>query len=138
MTLKEAQLIGKRVFQGKQVAYETRGMFRVVLVEGVEVGRAYSWKLAMREACTPWKKEQAAKSEAAAQADFALQEVFVLFRDAEPAKVGEFLFNAYNDHGETPWKTFDGRDVPRWPDLTDAVRAKWTASAAALKAKFVP
>lgn len=35
------------------------------------------------------------------------------------------LFNAYNDCGSNPWKTFDGRDVPRWPELSDQVQTKW-------------
>lgn len=39
------------------------------------------------------------------------------------------LFEAYNEQGPTPWKTFDGRDVPRWDGLNDAVRAKWMAVA---------
>ncbi len=39
------------------------------------------------------------------------------------------MFNAYNEEGPTPWKTFDGRDVPRWEGLNDAVRAKWVAAA---------
>lgn len=43
----------------------------------------------------------------------------------------ERMFNAYNEQGPNPWKTFDGRDVPRWPDLTDQVRAKWVAAATA-------
>jgi hypothetical protein len=43
----------------------------------------------------------------------------------------ERLFNAYNEQGPNPWKTFDGRDVPRWPSLSDQVRQKWLAVAAA-------
>lgn len=39
------------------------------------------------------------------------------------------LFDAYNEEGPNPWKTFDGRDVPRWDAINDAVRAKWTAAA---------
>lgn len=39
------------------------------------------------------------------------------------------LFEAYNEEGPNPWKTFDGRDVPRWEGLTDQVRAKWIAAA---------
>ncbi len=45
------------------------------------------------------------------------------------AHVAERLFNAYNEQGPNPWKTFDGRDVPRWEALNDQVRAKWTAAA---------
>jgi hypothetical protein len=47
--------------------------------------------------------------------------------------VAEQLFNAYNEHGATPWKTFDGRDVPRWEGLNDAVREKWVAVALAAR-----
>lgn len=43
----------------------------------------------------------------------------------------ERLFNAYNEQGPNPWKTFDGRDVPRWDGLNDQVRAKWVAVAVA-------
>lgn len=39
------------------------------------------------------------------------------------------LFNAYNEEGPNPWKTFDGRDVPRWHELNDQVRGKWIAAA---------
>ncbi len=39
------------------------------------------------------------------------------------------MFAAYNEAGPTPWKTWDGKDVPRWGDLNDAVRAKWEAAA---------
>lgn len=42
--------------------------------------------------------------------------------------LAEEMFNAYNEVG-TPWKTFDGRDVPRWHEINDAVRAKWEAAA---------
>lgn len=38
------------------------------------------------------------------------------------------MFNAYNEDGLTPWKTFDGRDVPRWEALNDSVRSKWRAA----------
>lgn len=34
-----------------------------------------------------------------------------------------------NEQGPNPWKTFDGRDVPRWDQLNDQVRAKWCAVA---------
>lgn len=39
------------------------------------------------------------------------------------------MFDAYNEQGPNPWKTFDGRDVPRWDALNDQVRAKWVAAA---------
>lgn len=49
----------------------------------------------------------------------------------EPSEVtlARSMFDAYNEEGPTPWKTFDGRDVPRWNDLNDAVRGKWVAAA---------
>lgn len=37
-------------------------------------------------------------------------------------------FERYNEQGPNPWKTYDGKDVPRWPALTDQVRAKWRAA----------
>lgn len=39
------------------------------------------------------------------------------------------MFIAYNAAGANPWRTFDGRAVPPWADLTDEVRAKWVAAA---------
>lgn len=45
------------------------------------------------------------------------------------------MFNAYNEQGPNPWKTFDGREVPRWDGLNDQVRAKWLAAA---EASLVP
>lgn len=39
------------------------------------------------------------------------------------------MFEAYNAQGPNPWKTFDGREVPRWPELSDQVRGKWVAAA---------
>jgi hypothetical protein len=39
----------------------------------------------------------------------------------------ERLFNAYNETSPNPWKTWDGKDVPRWPALSDQVREKWRA-----------
>lgn len=46
--------------------------------------------------------------------------------------IARAAFNAYNETGPTPWVTFDGRPVPRWPDLNDAVRAKWVEAARSL------
>jgi hypothetical protein len=42
--------------------------------------------------------------------------------------IAERAFNAYNEHGPTPWLTFDGRPVPRWDAITEAVREKWIAA----------
>lgn len=44
-------------------------------------------------------------------------------------RLAEAMFNAYNEKSPNPWKTFDGRDVPRWPELGDQVQAKWMAAA---------
>lgn len=43
--------------------------------------------------------------------------------------IAEALFNAYNEESPNPWKTFDGRDVPRWNALSEQVRTKWRAAA---------
>jgi hypothetical protein len=48
-------------------------------------------------------------------------------------ELAEAMFNAYNEHGAQRWKTFDGRDVPRWRDITPEVRAKWVAAAVAAR-----
>lgn len=42
------------------------------------------------------------------------------------------MFDAYNAAGPNPGKTWDGKDVPAWPDLGDAVRTKWLAAARAV------
>lgn len=39
------------------------------------------------------------------------------------------MFDAYNEQGPNPWKTHDGRAVPRWQELNDQVRGKWEAAA---------
>lgn len=44
------------------------------------------------------------------------------------SKLAREMFNAYNEVG-TPWKTFDGRDVPRWDQISEAVKAKWEGAA---------
>lgn len=50
--------------------------------------------------------------------------------------MAESLFNAYNGQEPNPWKAWDGKPVPRWPEL-DAlphgaqVKAKWIAVARA-------
>lgn len=51
-------------------------------------------------------------------------------------EVAEQMFNAYNEESPNPWKTFDGRDVPRWPDLGEQVQAKWIAAAKKAKALY--
>jgi hypothetical protein len=47
------------------------------------------------------------------------------------ADLARSMFDAYNEQGPNPWKTFDDRDVPRWDALNDQVRAKWVAAAIA-------
>lgn len=50
--------------------------------------------------------------------------------------IARVFFNAYNDQGPNPWKTFDGRIVPPWDRLSDQVRAKWTAVATSARTMF--
>lgn len=45
----------------------------------------------------------------------------------------EVLFNAYGDHCN--WLAWDGRPMPRWDGVNDAVRSHWVA--AAVKAREV-
>lgn len=49
--------------------------------------------------------------------------------------VAREMFNAYNERGG--WKTFDGRDVPKWEALGDEVRARWVAAAGAARPDLV-
>lgn len=49
--------------------------------------------------------------------------------DYRQTSLAEEMFNAYNEQGPNPWKTYDGKDVPRWDSLNDQVRAKWKAAA---------
>ena len=129
MTLAEAKIVCGQVFKGKQMELRTRGLHREVVVEGKVVGRAVSWKAAAREACAPWKAE-IEKRRAEHDAEIrALEEAFVSWRTQSPEALAERMFNAYNAAGETPWKTFDGRDVPRWDAINEAVKGKWTAAA---------
>lgn len=46
-------------------------------------------------------------------------------------RLAQKMFQAYNDQGPNPWKTFDGRSVPTWDQISDQVRAKWIAAAEA-------
>lgn len=55
-----------------------------------------------------------------------------MLNDPKPEQVEALavaLFNAYNEQGPNPWKTWDGNDVPRWEQVNDQVRAKWSAVA---------
>lgn len=40
---------------------------------------------------------------------------------------GRFAYEQYANHAE--WTTYDGRRMPEWIDLTEAVRDHWTWSA---------
>jgi hypothetical protein len=42
---------------------------------------------------------------------------------------GKVAFDAYSDHAD--YKTHDGKPIPQWDDLTDAVREHWDAAALA-------
>ncbi len=50
------------------------------------------------------------------------------------AELAEGAFNAYGEH--CGWKTFDGRDMPRWADVNDAVRSHWVAATEWLENAF--
>lgn len=41
--------------------------------------------------------------------------------------IAQQLFDAYNEKGPNPWKTHDGKDVPRWDALGAQVQGKWVA-----------
>lgn len=45
------------------------------------------------------------------------------------AKLAESMFIAYNEADPNPWKTWDGKDVPQWKDLSKQVQIKWIAAA---------
>lgn len=47
----------------------------------------------------------------------------------DPVALAVKLFNAYNGCPPNPWKTWDGKDVPQWAQLSDQVRTKWIAVA---------
>lgn len=41
--------------------------------------------------------------------------------------LAELLFNAYGDHCD--WRAWDGRPMPSWSGINDAVRSHWVAVA---------
>lgn len=49
-------------------------------------------------------------------------------QDSYEEQDGQIAYNAYGDHAS--WLTFDGRPMPRWDELGDAVRSHWIAAAA--------
>lgn len=53
-------------------------------------------------------------------------------RATEVARAG------YEGYGNwTDWKTFDGRDMPRWDDLPDRTRLAWVAASGAIFKKII-
>lgn len=44
-------------------------------------------------------------------------------------EIAQVVFEAYNQAGANPGKTWDGKDVPRWEDLGPEVTTKWRAAA---------
>lgn len=48
-------------------------------------------------------------------------------------ELARLAFDAYNQHGPRAGLTHDGKPVPRWDELGDSVRDKWTASAEAVR-----
>lgn len=48
--------------------------------------------------------------------------------------LGRLAYHAYGDHAS--WTTFDGRPMPLWDDLTDAVREHWDAAAEAVRTEL--
>lgn len=60
-----------------------------------------------------------------------------LKRQLEAAKDPEAAYSRYNEQGPNPWKTYDGKDVPKWAELPekkngDQVQAKWRAAVGAV------
>lgn len=49
---------------------------------------------------------------------------------SEVETAAQRAYDAYNDTGpaEKRWLTWDGRPVPRWPDLPETIREKWRAA----------
>ena len=55
--------------------------------------------------------------------------------DTPKETIAEDMFNAYGEH--CGWKTFDGRDMPRWDGINDAVRSHWVAVADYVKSRLI-
>ncbi len=49
--------------------------------------------------------------------------------------MGQVGYNAYGQ--DAGWKTFDGRDMPQWADLTPVIKARWEVAAEAIKMAFL-
>lgn len=48
---------------------------------------------------------------------------------------GKSSYEAYADHAD--WRTHDGRPMPQWVDLTDAVRGHWEWTAMHMRAMVI-
>lgn len=44
--------------------------------------------------------------------------MFNLNRTQAHPSLGHVAFDAYGNAGPNPWRTFDGREMPRWESLT--------------------
>lgn len=49
--------------------------------------------------------------------------------DHDVTPLAKHMFDAYGEH--CGWKAWDGRPMPRWEDLNEAVRSHWKAAALA-------
>lgn len=54
----------------------------------------------------------------------------------DSAILARCAFEEYNRVGPNPGKTFDGRDVPAWHDLPEAIQDKWIAGINAAFARW--
>lgn len=52
-------------------------------------------------------------------------------------QIARRMYQAYNDQGPNPWRTFDGRTVPTWDEINDQVRGKWGAAAKEARARML-
>lgn len=46
-----------------------------------------------------------------------------------PEDMAMAMYTAYNNQEPNPWRTWDGKQVPKWEGLNDQVRGKWEAAA---------
>lgn len=55
--------------------------------------------------------------------------------------LGQVGFDAYGEAGTKPWKTFDGREMPRWTALEGETgvltQERWEAAAKAIEAEVM-
>jgi hypothetical protein len=51
------------------------------------------------------------------------------------ANNGKSAYDAYAEHAD--WTTYDGRPMPQWDDLTDAVRGHWEWTAMYIRAMVI-